>query len=339
MIRKRNRKDPVKVENIHGHKIGFYEEKIGSEKVLIPSHIRRIESPKGRLYGWQFVMVRQGVYAPSFFISDRNSGPIHSLDLATIKLRIHLKSIDPRRNLPYKLKEIKKGVNKTGLAGVRMDWKFNRKRSLYELSLEARAGEYVNSRALRIYVGTEHTVTSERLSEAFRKTRDFRQFQIKRVLVGDTYKIPLMRPGRRKVGVTLEQAQKQLEDIKERHEQYLSEFVQQSWPSLNALSKITQWRRSHFTWRTENVHDSTLAIPDYIERIEDEWEISLKLPNMTLYGDRVPIGYDPEASLVDLIHDGMTQHLMAAPNLIPDDSVHGTKQIRGWATTDNRLRA
>lgn len=336
-MRKRNQQEPVKVEDIHGHSIGFYREVLDGQEILIPSHIRRIET--GTTRGWQFVMVRQGVYAPSFFVPDSDRGPVDSLDLATVKLRIHLKSIDPRRNIPYKLKEKKKGANRTGVAGVRMVWRFNRKRNLYELHLEARAGQYTNSRCLRIYVGTEFTVTEPRLKEAFKKTRDFRQFQIERLLIADTYKLPIKRPGPRKMGVTIEQAQALLNDIKARREAYHWTFIQQRWPSLETLSYITQWRRSRFTWRTENVLGYNLPVPNFITRRGDVWDIELRLPDGSVFADELEIGYDPEASLWELVMDGLVQHLCAAPNLIPEDSVYGFTPRHTADITAKRSRA
>lgn len=324
-MKKRNNQDPVRVEIIHGHEIGFYLERYGNELLEVPSHIRRLDNPEGGLHGWQFSMVRKGVYSPSFFVPDGERGMAHALDIATLKLRVHLRGIDPRRNIPYKLKDIKTGINRTGVAGVRMVWRFNRKRSLYELNLEARAGKYANSRMLRVYVGTEFTVTDQRIKEAFRKTRDFRQFQIERLLIGNTYKLPIKRPGRRKMGVTIEQAQKLLETMKLKHDDYHWDFVVEQWPSLEVMSYMTQWRRSRFTWRTENVYGYDLPVPDFVERVGDKWEISLLLPSGAIFGDSQNIGYDPEASLYELVVDGLVQHLGSAANLIPDDSVHGPR--------------
>ena len=202
-------------ENIHGHDIKFYKQLIAGTEYVVPTHVNRVDCEKAK--GWQIRRIRK--YQPKLdkFIPDRKFADEQaSLNMAVEVLRIHLKNIQPMDVIPFAINDSKKGLNKTGYPGVRLDWDKRKGKKFYELSVEVTIGKYDPTTYKAFYVGTENTITQERLDSAMAEAIAWREELVRNLIVDNGVIIPetvdLSKPSNHKVTVT--QINKLLKQIK-----------------------------------------------------------------------------------------------------------------------------
>ncbi|THB70128.1 MAG: hypothetical protein D6B28_10130 [Gammaproteobacteria bacterium] len=202
-------------ENIHGHDIKFYKQMIEGTEYVVPTHVNRVDCEKAK--GWQIRRIRKHQPKLDKFIPDRKFSDQHaSLNMAVEVLRIHLKNIQPMDVIPFALKDSKKGVNKTGYPGVRLDWDKRKGKKFYELSVEVTIGKYDPTTYKAFYVGTENTITQERLDSAMAEAIAWREQLVRKLIVEKDVLIPesvdIARKNNHKV--TVAQINKLLKQIK-----------------------------------------------------------------------------------------------------------------------------
>ncbi len=179
----------VRTENIHGHDINFYKQMIEGSEYIVPTHINRVDCDKAK--GWQIRRIRK--YQPKLdkFIPDRKFADENaSLNMAVEVLRIHLKNIQPMDVIPFAIKDSKKGLNKTGYPGVRLDWDKRKGKKFYELSIEVTIGKYDPTTYKAFYVGTENTITQERLDSAMAEATAWREELVRKTILDNGLSIP-----------------------------------------------------------------------------------------------------------------------------------------------------
>lgn len=211
-------------ENIHGHDIKFYKQSIDGNEYTVPTHVNRVDCEKAK--GWQIRRIRK--YQPKLdkFIPDRKfHDEQSSLNMAVEVLRIHLKSIQPMDVIPFAVNDAKKGVNKTGYPGVRLDWDKRKGKKYYELSIEVTIGKYDPTTYKAFYVGTENTITQERLESALNEAIEWREHLVRKIIIEKNVSIPssidLSRATNHKV--TVEQAHRLLKKLKVKEKQKLKQ--------------------------------------------------------------------------------------------------------------------
>ncbi len=202
-------------ENIHGHDINFYKQIINGTEYVVPTHVNRVDCEKAK--GWQIRRIRK--YQPKLdkFIPDRKFDCEQaSLNMAVEVLRIHLKNIQPMDIIPFAVKDSKKGLNKTGYPGVRLDWDRRKGKKYYELSVEVTIGKYDPTTYKAFYVGTENTITQDRLDLAMQEAIAWREHLVRTTIVDKGVSIPesvdLSKPSKHKV--TVSQINKLLKQVK-----------------------------------------------------------------------------------------------------------------------------
>jgi hypothetical protein len=210
-------------EDIHGHPIKFYNQEFSGKVYQVPQFISRVDCDRAK--GWQIRRIRKLEPKLNKFFADQEGADIgFSLALAVQALRVHLSKIRPTVTLPFNLKERKRGLRRTGYAGIRLDWSRRLGRNVYQLSVYSGLGEYSAETSKSFYVGTEHTINQDDLDDAMVKAIEWRRLQIQRWMAAHQDELPdniKIKPSKFKV--TVEQALSLLEKEKVRTKKQLKQ--------------------------------------------------------------------------------------------------------------------
>ncbi len=127
----------------------------GHGDCLVPAHIVRIDTARNT-HGWQLRFNK-----PWKFIRDVDNNPFNTLLIAVAMLASQYKP----RAMKIKTRENKNKKIPTGVRGVSIQKVKKKNRNVSELYVVAHSVKH-GGKATKVYVGTENTVTGERLTEA-----------------------------------------------------------------------------------------------------------------------------------------------------------------------------
>lgn len=315
MAKRRSKDDILRVEMMGDHEIPFYRIETSDGLVVeVPKYVRRIFSKRNgkvNVKGWQIAYVRMDVDPFNPFFSDGDSGPYISLEKATDELRRFLSRTPNTKQSGLRLNETKQDLYRTGLSGVRLDWRFGRRNALYELKVEARAGVYTPSRTKVFYVGTEFSVTRERLERALVEARKFRDEQISLAAEkGQTFTNLLQK---RDIQMTSNRAFEVLEHLKARNIDYLDSVAverAERWMSEKRLYMTFRNHRFYADRRT--VLGLSVKVPEFIWLEGKEWQFEFELPNGTLHQDFIPLSKDPKSDIIRAMADCFLESMLVS---------------------------
>lgn len=314
MAKRRSKSDIVRTEMMGDHEVPFYRIKTTDGIVAeVPKYIKRIFSKRnGKINtaGWQIAYIRVDREPYNPFFSDLNNGPYQSLEKAIDDLRRFLARTPNTRLSGLRIEETKQDINRTGISGVRLDWRFGRRSALYELKIEVRAGAYDPERAKSFYVGTEFSITQERLDAAMEKARLFRNEQI--VIASEKGQIFPKRTEQPNYVMTVDRAMQALKHHKERHIDYLDKIALEKaerWMSEKQLKM--QFRNQKFTATPVTVKNETIKIPEFMWFEGDELQFEFALPDGTSYPDFTPITSNPKSDVTRAIADCFLESMLA----------------------------
>lgn len=315
MAKRRSNHDILYTEMMGDHLIPFYRIETADGSVFeVPKHIRRIYSIKNgkvNISGWQIAFNRKqlGIYNP--FFSDKDRGPWIALEKATNDLRRFLQRTPNTKQSGLKIKETKRTIYKTGMPGIRIEWRFGRRNALYDLKIEARAGAYNPKKAKLFYVGTEFSANEERLRWALNEALRFRREHLSFAAAnGQTF--PRLRKQPR-LEVDIERVFEVLRYHKEQHVEKLDEI---------AIEKASRWmaqKRLYMTFRNYRFYAkqtefgyTKLKVPEFIWLEEGLWHCEYPLPDGEVHYEQIPVSKDPVSDITRLIADCFFESMMTS---------------------------
>ena len=319
----RTKKDIIRTVNVRGHEIPFYRVMVHGTLCEVPQYLYRVDNQSNN--GWLFCLRRQGISRFQFFVPDKGRSVTHSLDLAVAKMKIVLGDIPHQKNIRYRTTDLKTGAARTGISGVNMVWQF-RGNNGYQLLISASAGSTKENKPFVKYVGTEFTVTDEKLQKAFEECRSHRKLEMTRHIIRDNVRVPKKNIGNRKIGVTLVQARQLLIETKTRDIERLSAYVTDCIPdTMLTRPSLRKWRQMPLNWHRDQ--ETGLYIPDFItkDKRNHEWVYRFRLPCGADYGGSVPWGRDIEGALKQAIWECFFDSLYSTYDFIPEERVHDEK--------------
>jgi hypothetical protein len=312
IVRRRGKSDVLYVETMGGHQIPIYRVELSDGCFYdVPKHIRRVSDAKSALNGWQISFNRLDTGYFSKYFPDANSTQI-ALERATRELRRFLRDTSTTRRARLRIREDKKKIHKTGIAGIRLYWRLGRRTSTHELRVEVRAGAvYSAHTAKSIFAGTEFSVTEESLKKAMMEGLDFRRQKLSDAAArGDTF--PKIRGKRPKIIVDFPKVFETLKEMKMRSGSVIEEHVQQKVASrLASKRRFMMFRNRPIKWESKVVNGQTVKIPDFIELKDREWLFEYRLPNRCLYGGSIGLSLDPASDIEEIVTECFTESLMA----------------------------
>lgn len=296
------------------HLIPFYRLETSDGIVAdVPKYIRRLAPRNGdRLWQIAFNRISTGPFTRAF--SDNNGDPHTSLKRATDELRRFLASTPNRKSSGLALSERKQGKSATGLAGVRYWWRFHKRTGLYELKLEARAGQYRADSVLIVSLGTEFSLTPKRLQAGLMRAVAFRKERI-RMARESGQLIPAGLENELAPALEMSDVIDALKDTKERlshqHvvavERRVTQFMDSKRPMCEFRFKPI--RKKHLYLEAE-----TIRVPDFIDIENDALYFSFRLPDGSLYGDRVECSDSIEEDIKEIMRDCFHESIMTIPS-------------------------
>ena len=318
--KRRTAKDIVRTEQMGEHTIPFYSITTSDGvDAIVPKYIRRIYSRNRKngsvTKGWQIAFVREDFGSHNPFFADGEDGPHLSLETAIRGLRRFLKETPDVRRSRLRIRDSKRQMFKTGIAGVRLRWLFKRSRCVYQLFIETRAGAYSPETADLTYAGTEFSITEEGLREAFAKGVKFRRLHISNeMLKGNTF-APL-RGRRPKVHVDLKQAFEVLEHQKDLDQDKTYAIVEEKvrkWASIKRRNLI--FRGNNIQSTPHQVKGLSVKIPDFVELNGNEWLYEYPLSDGSLYGGSQKLSFDPREDIIEIMTECLFESVMSTPPL------------------------
>lgn len=315
MANRRKKENILYHERMGDHDIPFYRLETTDGLIAeVPKYIRRIVSRRqGKINakGWQIAYVRLDVEPFNPFFPDSNSDPFISLNKAVNELRRFLSRTPNTRQSGLQLEERKRELYRTGIPGIRLDWRFGRRNALYDLKVEVRSGAYNPDRAKSFYVGTEFSVTRERLETVLAKAKQFRD---QHVLLasenGQTFLKPIEEPA---ITMTADRALEILQKEKESRIDRLDQIAVEKaarWLSEKRLSMT--FRNNRFKAKEAVVKGHRVKIPDFIWLEGDEWQFEFELPNGTLHQDFLPLSAHPKEDLERAMADCFLESMLVS---------------------------
>lgn len=325
----------TRIETIHGHKIPFwlltFSDGVTAE---VPQFIRRIAPGQNSklVPGWQIVINRKdfGQYSRFFADrpdeSDRQGAAERSLNEAIRALPGVLRHVPVERRSGLQVRERKRRINSTGLAGIRTLWLFDRRTGVWNLKIDARIGGGSRSGAdkrQRYHVGHEHSINEERLRRAGFEAWGWRR---KKLQYLPTLYNESLAPRRGKVPslrLDLERIFDQLREAKHRQYNQMVEYASdRAIKALSGKMRLTAWRGVPIRWRSIECPGQTLRLPECIELDETFWSMAWPCPDGSVYRASRPVSDSPLADLTRLIRDG----LMAAAMITVTPEVESVHQ-------------
>lgn len=315
MSRRRTKDDIVHQEMMGDHLIPFYRITTSDGVVAdVPKHIRRIVSISKRTgrvdaRGWQIAFKRNdhGTYNP--FFPDGEEGPWISLDRATNALRRYLEKTPNTKQSGLKHKEFKRNIYKTGMPGIRIEWRFGRRNALYDLKIEARAGAYNPNKAIQFYVGTEFSIDEFKLRKALNESLKFRREHIAYAEAnGQTFPKRAKTP---KLDVDIHKVFNVLEYHKKQHSERLKKIAlekAEKWMSEKRLYRT--FRNHRFYAERQIIEGQIVKVPDFLEVDDGEWICNYPLPDGSSYHSEIPITNNPEQDVIELISECFYESMM-----------------------------
>lgn len=306
MAQRRTKKDIVKVETMGDFQIPFYAIVTADNlRMVVPKYVRRIYSTRNgkvNTSGWQIAFIRKGLATCHRFFPDRNQHPSQSLDSATRELRRFLDRTPNTKQSGLRLQETKTTIHRTGVSGIRLDWRFGKRNALYDLKVEVRAGAYSPSKTAQFYVGTEFSVTEDRLRWALNEAFKFRNQRIAYAKSNGQVFPKFKKPPR--LDVDVQRAYDLLQHEKKRHQGRLREIsMDKASRWMDELRLYKTFRGNRFYSTRQTVQGCSLKVPDFIELKGDEWICDFDLPDGSSYYDEVPLSSDPQSDVTRLIAD------------------------------------
>lgn len=325
-LRRRTKDDILRQTEIHGHKINIYWLRIETgEYFEIPSFLVRNQ----KLKGWQVRIARIDVGYHSEYYPDENRSPEKSLAEACCALRRILEGVDHRKRSGFSKTERKKKL-RTGIPGVAYKWNLNKKTGIYNLRIEVRAGfgsRRDNKSIVCIFVGTELTVTEERIRAKLHKAAGMRRRRVEHLI--RTHNEVQQKRGRRTKGfhIPLDEIEASLQAHKERNVDQLSAVVSEKVElGMKGPEHLQSWCGTSFKRKSVLLKGEELRVPEFVDLDDETWMYEIKLPDGALYGDSIPVSGDFEADMKEILFDCMFEAAMAS-KAIPRETVYDDADV------------
>jgi len=323
MTRRRTKSDIVRTDTVSGHVVHYYRQQIKTGDVLeVPTFVVRNDALKG----WQIRISRKLTGYHSEFVSDGGCGdsPGRSLAVAIRKLYSALRKLDAQRMSGLRVTENPRKRIKLGVPGATVRWLLNKKRGIYELriSLRAGGGERRSARFMKmLYVGTEMSVTEERIRNKLHDVAGFRRRWVAdHTSIYD--EVPRKSRGRRKgIHVDVAAIEGELAEAKKRHastiEQIVSRRVEDA---LSGPGVLQSWRGISLKRKSIQLDGQVISIPWFVDVEGDCWVYTFPLPDGSVLGDALPMSSDWKADMREILLECMLESARTNRS-IPRDSL------------------
>lgn len=307
-----------RVETIHGHTVPFWNLTFSDGVTAeVPQFIRRIAPGQNRrlVPGWQIAINRKdfGQYTRFFADrpdeADRQRAAESSLDKALRALPGVLRHVPVERRSGLQVRERKKGNNRTGLAGIRSLWLFDKRTGVWNLKVDVRVGGGARAGAdkrRRYHVGHEQSVNEERLRRAGFEAWGWRRQKLQYLPALHNEILAPLRGHAPTLKLDLDRIFNQLRAAKQRQYNTMVSYAHdRANKALSGVMRLTSWRGVPIRWRSIQCRCWTLRIPECIDLEEDVWTMAWPCPDGSTYRASRPVSDSPLEDLTQLIRDGL----------------------------------
>jgi hypothetical protein len=323
MASRRTKDDIVRTETIYGHTINYYRQQIETGEVLtVPTFIVR----NSKLKGWQIRISRKLVGYFSKFYADGSFGESRKRSLAAVtkELRKLLRETNPQKQSGLRVREKKSKKGKLGIPGATYVWHLNKKRGIYELRINLRAGgERARPHFMKsIYVGTELTISEDIIRDkilvAARLRRQWTNDLVS--IYGEKLKPRTGRPER--INVDCDGIFEALAAIKERQADVLEEIVlRRVEDAMDGPETLQGWRGVSLKRKKVSLGEEKVTVPWFVKPEDGYWYYTFPLIDGSIYGDAIPISEDVNQDMREILAECMIESAKAS-RPIPRDVVH-----------------
>lgn len=246
--------------------------------------------------------------------NDRQRAAETSLAEAIRALLSVLRHVPVEKRSGLQWRERKKSVNRTGLAGVRTLWLFDKRTGVWNLKVDVRVGGGSRAGAdkrQRYHVGHEQSVDEMSLRRAGFEAWGWRRKKLQYLPSLYTERLAPPRGRKPHLMLDLDRVFDQLEDAKRRHYNRMSEYaLARAQKAISGTMRLVAWRGLPIRWVDRQHEGKTIKMPDCITIEGRQWAIQWPCPDGSTYCQRRDLSSDPLGDLVNLIHDGLLASAM-----------------------------
>lgn len=270
----------------------------------VPQYIKRIQG-KGLTPGWQIAFARQipGRYFRFFSDSRHGDHPEVSLAVAVRALIAHLEGVDNIKISNLRQRETKSKPYRTGVAGVRTIWLYDKRTHSFNLKVEARIGLLSqDGEVQRRHVGSEFTVDEWNLRKHSHAVWKWRRQSVERRAQYKGEHLKKVRGRKNHLNLDMDVIYGQLVDFKNRNYLLIEQNVRDRIAlAVSGEKRLTVWRKVPIRWKTVHVGDTTIRAPDFIDLDGDHWSYHFPLPDGASYGDSLAVSQHPLVDIQEII--------------------------------------